>query len=854
MENKYKKKRTYKEIIKSMNVLEKEIEYKIKSLSIPKLENYNFLETNLIDMAEAKKINLLNSMENLYHNIETNSINIYITKLDNFKVNIPNNYFIVTDITKDGNCFFRSVSKYLSGEEKYHLFLRKIAYNYIKKNKNTIITKNENNLIYKENKFYNLDEYLKELSEDGNYSGELEFYAISQIFNIAIYVYEFDNNLKSYRFLYKYNINNETFQYCMIINHTYTENNCEHYELLKVNQLSFDINFLNSYEYIKNNLPHIKKEVSKNIEINKNSNISNNYDYINRIKNNNDKNIKNKKITKLKTLNNEINKNKDEIVSMKENTIIYNDNDNNNASIEEEYLENISKKESLNDILDINNISHESNEDILIDEFKIEHIQIKNIILDNELNNSEKIKNLISLCDKIIYPKYYNYYNGDDYYRDKMKYLLSAKIDNKFRLYPEFITEEDDYILKENKKRYFRNSIINYSLNSDYKLCFLHTKKEKKEQINSRRSNNRHKKKYQDEIELYTIPTVKNVIQVLEKIHASIMHQGFLKMKDKIDEIKIFYHGINQDILEFPNLCEICAQKNIQYYKRSPCKQIIFNKPKERVVLDLTYLPLMLLKNTEFKYMLNCIDHFSKYVVSYLIKQKTGKVITEKLKHFFRKFGEPKEIGTDNGSEFNNKFVKKLLDSKGIKHIKGKPYNPHSQGIVERVHRTLRNGLVCKYLEDKEKFSLNNSLNFVVNSYNNIKHRATRFKPNDIYFSEDEQLFKIVKENTLKFSKNYFNDEDLFDINDPILLYNNFEREFSKKNNFYILNKAKIKRKKVLYNICGSIKRRYDKDQYIILIETNYKDYELKKFDQCLVKTNLIKKVNYDTWFNILNK
>ena len=78
MENKYKKKRTYKDIIKSMNVSEKEIEYKIKSLSIPKLEYYNFLETNLIDMAEAKKINLLNSMENLYHNIETNSINIYI--------------------------------------------------------------------------------------------------------------------------------------------------------------------------------------------------------------------------------------------------------------------------------------------------------------------------------------------------------------------------------------------------------------------------------------------------------------------------------------------------------------------------------------------------------------------------------------------------------------------------------------------------------------------------------------------------------------------------------------------------------------------------------------------------------
>ena len=43
--------------------------------------------------------------------------------------------------------------------------------------------------------------------------------------------------------------------------------------------------------------------------------------------------------------------------------------------------------------------------------------------------------------------------------------------------------------------------------------------------------------------------------------------------------------------------------------------------PLERIVVDLTYLPDFLLKNTNYKYLLNIADHFSKYLTSYLIKK-----------------------------------------------------------------------------------------------------------------------------------------------------------------------------------------------------------------------------------------
>lgn len=85
--------------------------------------------------------------------------------------------------------------------------------------------------------------------------------------------------------------------------------------------------------------------------------------------------------------------------------------------------------------------------------------------------------------------------------------------------------------------------------------------------------------------------------------------------------MKIFYYWINYVIIEIKILCEVCAQKNFLFYKRLPCQQIILKKPKDRIILDITFLPQKLIKNNEYKYLLNCIEHFTKFVVSYLIKK-----------------------------------------------------------------------------------------------------------------------------------------------------------------------------------------------------------------------------------------
>ena len=145
-------------------------------------------------------------------------------------------------------------------------------------------------------------------------------------------------------------------------------------------------------------------------------------------------------------------------------------------------------------------------------------------------------------------------------------------------------------------------------------------------------------------------------------------------------------------------VCSNCAICNLKIKgklnKKEKVKLIIFNKPKARFVADLTDIPTDIKGNSPYLYLINIIDHFSKYVSSYLLSNKKGKTILDKIKSFITDVGNPDEFGFDNGKEFVNEDVTSYLLEQNIRIIKGKPYHPRSQGVCERIHRTIRKGLI----------------------------------------------------------------------------------------------------------------------------------------------------------------
>ena len=69
------------------------------------------------------------------------------------------------------------------------------------------------------------------------------------------------------------------------------------------------------------------------------------------------------------------------------------------------------------------------------------------------------------------------------------------------------------------------------------------------------------------------------------------------------------------------------------------------------------------------------------------------------------------------------------------------PYNPHSQGTIERLNNTIRNMLLTCYLENTDNFDIEFSLKKVMNSYNHPVHKTTKYNPNEIFYNHNEEVF-----------------------------------------------------------------------------------------------------------------
>jgi hypothetical protein len=83
------------------------------------------------------------------------------------------------------------------------------------------------------------------------------------------------------------------------------------------------------------------------------------------------------------------------------------------------------------------------------------------------------------------------------------------------------------------------------------------------------------------------------------------------------------------------------------------------------------------------------VEYLTKYVVEFPIKSKSAIEIAERLFEYIAMFGPPKEILSDQGTEFNNQLVRALLTGAWAKHRVTSAYHPRTNGLTERIRTTV---------------------------------------------------------------------------------------------------------------------------------------------------------------------
>ena len=344
-----------------------------------------------------------------------------------------------------------------------------------------------------------------------------------------------------------------------------------------------------------------------------------------------------------------------------------------------------------------------------------------------------------------------------------------------------------------------------------------------------------------------------DILSYLFSIHRDDGHKGIASLRQYLVYNNIYFEGYTYLTEYVVKNCFSCASKNKSKLKREPPKQIITFFPRQRYIMDITELPIELKDNNNYTYLFDIIDHFSKFGMSYLIENKKSSTIFKNLKFALDCNGFPNEIGSDNGKEFRNELIEKYLKSKNINYIHGMPYNPHSQGVVERFHKTIKDGLYCLYNDDPENFDIKQSLEFIIKKYNNHIHSSTKYTPNEIFYSKDEDLFKKVLGNIKDSFKKKFGEQNFKD-NEKCLLNKKFKiKKYYNNDDPGILIYDKIKKKNIYGKINVSIIHKIGA-HYKIKIEKDYEDLNLFQDDIYIVEYSLLNKCSEKVWTNLLEK
>ncbi|XP_068237109.1 uncharacterized protein [Palaemon carinicauda] len=82
---------------------------------------------------------------------------------------------------------------------------------------------------------------------------------------------------------------------------------------------------------------------------------------------------------------------------------------------------------------------------------------------------------------------------------------------------------------------------------------------------------------------------------------------------------------------------------------------------------------------TGFEYILKIMDRASRFPEACPLRKITSKVVFEKLIEFFSRYGLPRAIQTDCGTNFTSKMFRGKCAELAIRHIMSVPYHPESQ-------------------------------------------------------------------------------------------------------------------------------------------------------------------------------
>ena len=180
--------------------------------------------------------------------------------------------------------------------------------------------------------------------------------------------------------------------------------------------------------------------------------------------------------------------------------------------------------------------------------------------------------------------------------------------------------------------------------------------------------------------------------------------------------------------------------------------------PNQMWQTDFTYLKVI---GWGWFYLSTILDDYSRYIIGWkLCGTMRAEDVTDTLEIALAASGcdsakvvhKPRLL-SDNGASYIAGDLAEYLADKGMKHIRGAPMHPQTQGKIERWHQTLKNRILLEnyFLEGE----LEAAIAAFIDHYNNHRYHESiaNLTPADVYFGRGETILaerRRIKHKTIQ--------------------------------------------------------------------------------------------------------
>ena len=207
------------------------------------------------------------------------------------------------------------------------------------------------------------------------------------------------------------------------------------------------------------------------------------------------------------------------------------------------------------------------------------------------------------------------------------------------------------------------------------------------------------------------------------RFHDSLFagHLGVSRTANRLLD-RVYWPGLRQDVRSYLVSCAVCLARKSPCPRRAPMGHVDVGHRWERVAMDLLDMSVTTPKGNQ--YVLVMVDCFSRWTEACPLPDKMALSVADAFfQHIVCRFGIPSVIHSDQGREFENKLMQELCLLCGAHKTRSTPYQPESDGMVERFNRTLLMMLAMFAAENRDDWD--DLLPAVMMAYRSSVHEST---------------------------------------------------------------------------------------------------------------------------------